>query len=116
MYVKSSNQGHSFKNFLSQNKNNSPPLSVTSIKTVWSESKNGVKVSISYWLIIWASYSFFESNYSFQIKCQLVKFDQLPVNLHKIVIFSVSNDGIQQPQPFYDVIQNEMRISTLYRE
>ena len=42
-----------------------------------------------------ATYSFFKSLYSILIYCQPVKFFQLTVNLQKIKIFSVSNDGIQ---------------------
>ena len=54
-----------------------------------------MNVSVSYWLMIWATYSFFKSFYSFSIYCQAVKFNQLTVNLQKIMIFSVSNNGTQ---------------------
>ena len=37
----------------------------------------------------------FQTIYSFSIYCQPVKFNQLSINLQKIVIFSASNDGVQ---------------------
>ena len=45
--------------------------------------------------MIWATYSFFKPFYSISIYSQPLKFIQLTVNLQKIMIFSVSNDGIQ---------------------
>ena len=53
------------------------------------EPKGGINVSVSYWLMIWATFYILKSLYSISIYNQ-------PVNLHKIImIFSVSNDGIQ---------------------
>ena len=45
--------------------------------------------------MIWATYSFFKSFYSFSIYSQPLNFFQLTFNLQKIIIFSISNDGIQ---------------------
>ena len=45
--------------------------------------------------MIWATYSFFISFYSFSIYNQPLKFLQLVVNLQKIINFSNSNVGIQ---------------------
>ena len=45
--------------------------------------------------MIWATYSIFKPFYSISIYCQPAKFLQLTVNLQKILIFSVSNNGIQ---------------------
>ena len=71
----------------------SPPITTkhtrTWTKKGWNESKYGINVSVSYWLMIWTTYSIFKSFYSISIYSQPV------LNLHKIiVIFSVSNDGI----------------------
>ena len=60
-----------------------------------SESKYEINVSISHWLMIWATFSFFKSFYSLSIYNQPLIFLQLAVNLQKIMIFSVSNEGIQ---------------------
>ena len=60
------------------------------------ETKYGINVSVSFWLMIWATFWIFKSFYSISIYTQPVNFIQLTVNLHKIImIFSVSNDGIQ---------------------
>ena len=48
---------------------------------------------IGWWF--WATCSFFKSFYSISINSQPLKFNQLTVNLQKIFIFSVSNNGIQ---------------------
>ena len=45
--------------------------------------------------MIGATYSVFKSFYSISIYCQAVEFNQLTVNLQKIMIFSVSNKGTQ---------------------
>ena len=45
--------------------------------------------------MISATYSIFKSFYSFSIYCEPLKYLQLTLNLKKIMIFSVSNDGIQ---------------------
>ena len=45
--------------------------------------------------MIWARYSFFKSFCSISIYSQPIKFIQLTFNLQKIMILSVSNDGIQ---------------------
>ena len=52
----------------------SSPITVTRTKKVWKESKYGINVSISYWLLIWARCSFFKSFFSISTYCQ-------PVNL-----------------------------------
>ena len=45
--------------------------------------------------MVWSTYSFFKSIYSILIYSQLLDFNQFTFNLQKILIFSVSNDGIQ---------------------
>ena len=45
--------------------------------------------------MIWATYSLFKRIYSNSIYSQPLKFNQLTFNLQEIMIFSVSNDGIQ---------------------
>ena len=70
--------------------------------------------------MIWATYSFFESSYSISIYSQPLKFNQLTFNLLKIMILSVSNDGIQCNLDFVpdsvtiaviDLVQNIIFIS-----
>ena len=75
--------------------NNFPPITLTRTKKVGNESKNGINVFVAYWLMIWAAFSFFKPFDSYSIHCQPVIFNQLIVNLQKIMIFSVSNDGTQ---------------------
>ena len=41
-----------------------------------NESKYGINVSVSYWLMIWATYSFFKSIYSLSIYNQPLKINQ----------------------------------------
>ena len=53
------------------------------------KSKYGINVSVSYWLMIWATFSIFKSFHSISL------YSQPLLNLQKIMIFSVSNDGIQ---------------------
>ena len=60
-----------------------------------NESKYGMNVSVLYWLMIWATYSFLKSFHSISINSQPVKLNQVTVNLQKIMIFSVSNSGTQ---------------------
>ena len=79
----------------------SPPIKTKHIRTWtkkgWNESKYGINVSVSYWLMIWAAYSIFKSFNSISI------YSQPLLNLQKIVIFSVSNDGIQWTLDFAPV-------------
>ena len=63
------------------------------IKLKWFQVRN--KRVVSYWLMIWATYSFFKPFYSFSTFCQPIKCNQLTVALQKLMIFSVANDGIQ---------------------
>ena len=80
------------KNVLRQSQ---PSTSEPEPKIVKNDSKYGINVSVSYWLMIWATYSFFRSIYSISIYSQPLKFNQLTFNLQKIMIFPVSNEGIQ---------------------
>ena len=84
-----------FIDFLSHNKNNSPPITVTRTRKGQNNSKYGINVSVSYWQMTWATYSIFKSFYLLLIYCQAFKFIRLTVNLSKIMIVSVSNDRIQ---------------------
>ena len=73
-----------------------PPITVTRTKKGWIESNYGINVSVSHRLMMWATYSFFNSFYSISIYCQPGKFNQLTVNLQKIImIFSSTSHGIQ---------------------
>ena len=45
--------------------------------------------------MIWATNTFFKSFFSTSTYCHPIKFNQLSLNLPKIMIFSVSNDGFQ---------------------
>ena len=74
---------------------NSPTITVTRTKKIWNESKFGINVSVSFWLMIWATYSFFNTFCSISMYCQPVKFNQFTVNSQKIIIFAISNDGSQ---------------------
>ena len=73
------------------------PTKINRTKKGRIESKYGNSVSVSYWLMIWATNSFFKSFYSISIYCQQAKFNHLTVILQKnIMIVSVSkDDGIQ---------------------
>ena len=73
----------------------SPPITVTRTKKGRNECKYGINVSVFYWLMIWATYSNFKPFCLVAIYCQPLKLNQLTVNLQKVMIFSVSNDGIQ---------------------
>ena len=104
-----------FIDFLSRSKNNCPPITVTRTRKGQNNSKYGINVSVSYWLMIWATYSIFKSLYSLLIYFQALKINQLTVNLPKIMIVSVSNDRIQWTLIFgpdsvtiavFDLVQN----------
>ena len=75
----------------------SPPVTTKHNQTWTKESGShsiyGWFVSTPHWLT--QLISFLKSFYSLSIPCQPVEFNQLTVNLKKIMIFSVSNDGIQ---------------------
>ena len=60
--------------------NISRPITVTHTKKNWIVSKYGINISVSYWLMIWATYSFFKSFYSISIHSQPVKFNQVTEN------------------------------------
>ena len=61
------------KKFLRQSQ---PSTSEPEPKKGWNESKYGINVSISYWLMIWAAYSFFKTFHSISI------YSQPLLNLH----------------------------------
>ena len=67
-----------------------PPITVARTKKGCNEPKYEINVSVSYWLMIGATYSIFKSF------CSISIYSRLTPNLHKIImIFSVSNKGIQ---------------------
>ena len=53
----------------------SPPIRVTRTKKGQIESKYGINLFVSYWLMIWATYSIFKSFYLISIYSQPVKFN-----------------------------------------
>ena len=73
----------------------SPPITTKHIRT-WTrrgpiESKNGINLFVSYWLLICATYSNFKSFFSISIYRQPVKFNQITQNHHDLLSFQWRN-------------------------
>ena len=76
------------KKFLRQSQ---PSTSEPEPKKGRKEFKYGVNVTVSYWLMIWTTYSIFKSFYSISLYSQPVKYIQLTQNHHDLLSLQRQN-------------------------